>query len=172
MTFDKSKRLAGAIAILLFLASAPGALAQTTSLEMDIAIDDSAVLDVSVDNGTVDVVGDDVDHVSIRARIKVDDRLTSVDPIKAGSIAGAIKRSPPIHADGDHIKITSLKKRTHQRYVTMAYEIVVPRDSSVTVHSSTGNVTVSGVSGPVEATSDSGEVTVAARPAARSASGS
>ena len=170
MTFDTFKRVTGAIAILLVLVSAPAALAETTSIEMDIAISDAAVLDVSVDDGTVEVKGADVDHVTVHARIDVDDRLTSVDPIKAGSIAGAIKRSPPIHADGDRITITSLKKRTHQRYVTMAYEIVVPRNTNVTVHSATGNVTVSGVSGPVEATSGSGEVTVAAVPAAGSAS--
>ena len=57
--------------------------------------------------------------------------------------------------------ITSLKKRTHQRYVSMTYEILVPRNAKVSVHSDDGNVTVSGVTGPVQATSDSGKVIVA-----------
>lgn len=43
----------------------------------------------------------------------------------------------------------------------MTYEILVPRNAEVTVHSDSGNVTVSGVTGPVEATSDSGQVIVA-----------
>jgi hypothetical protein len=156
------KRLAGVFAIATLLSIAPAALAETTSIEMDMAIEDTAVLEVSVDSGTVAIKGADIDHVSVHAQIWIDDRLSSVDPMKAGSIAGAIKRSPPIEVDGDKIVITSLKKRTHQRYATIAYEISVPRDATVTVHSDTGNVTVSGVTGPVEATSESGEVTVAA----------
>jgi hypothetical protein len=156
------KRLTGAFAAATLLSIAPAALAETTSIEMDMAIEDTAVLDVSVDSGTVAIKGADIDHVSVHAQIRIDDRLSSVDPMKAGSIASAIKRSPPIEVDGDKIVITSLKKGTHKRYATIAYEISVPRDATVTVHSDTGNVTVSGVTGPVEATSESGEVTVAA----------
>jgi hypothetical protein len=161
MTFENPKRLIGAIAIATMLGSASVALADTASLQMQLEIEETAVLDVSIDSGEVEVVGEDIDHVSIRALITVDERLSSSDPIKAGSIIGAIKRSPPIEANGDRIVITSLKKRTHQRHVSMTYEILVPRNAKVSVHSDAGNVTVSGVTGPVQATSDSGKVIVA-----------
>lgn len=162
MTVVRMQRLAGAFALFTLALAAPAIAGETASLEMDMPIEKAAVLNVSVDDGTVEITGADIDHVSIRAVIEVDDRLSRTSPMKAGGIANAVKRSPPISADGDRITITSLEKRTHQRYVTMAYEITVPHDATVTVHSDSGNVTVSGVTGPVEATSDSGEVTVAA----------
>lgn len=162
MTPSTLKRLGGAFAAAALLSITPVALAETTSLEMDVPIEDTAELEVTVDSGTVAIRGADIDHVSVRARITIDERLSNVDPIKAGSIAAAIKRSPPVHAEGDKVVISTPKKRTHQRYATIGWDIAVPRDASVTVHSNTGNVTVSGVAGPVQATSDSGEVTVAA----------
>ena len=161
MTFENPKRLIGVFAIATMLGSASVALADSASLQMKMEIEETAVLDVSIDSGEVEVVGGDIDHVSIRALITVDERLSSSDPLKAGSVVSAIKRSPPIQIDGDRIMITSLKKRTHQRYVSMTYEILVPRNAKVSVHSDDGNVTVSGVTGPVQATSDSGKVIVA-----------
>ena len=64
MTLINLKRLAGVLFILLIAVSVATARAETTSLEMDVAINEVAVLDVSVDDGTVEVVGGDVDHVA------------------------------------------------------------------------------------------------------------
>jgi hypothetical protein len=102
-----------------------------------------------------------VDQVTIRARILVDERYSKTNPLKVGEIISAIKRSPPVELDGNRVIIETLTKHTHKRYVSISYEILVPREAEINVHSVSGNVRVSGIIGEVNATSDTGKVTVA-----------
>jgi hypothetical protein len=81
--------------------------------------------------------------------------------LKVGEIISAIKRSPPVELDGNRVIIETLTKHTHKRYVSISYEILVPREAEINVHSVSGNVRVSGIIGEVNATSDTGKVTVA-----------
>lgn len=69
---------------------------------------------------------------------------------------------PPVKSEGGEIVIEQPKQRTHRRHVSISYEILVPRDAQVKVRSESGDVHVSGVSGPVDATSETGVVTLAA----------
>ena len=148
-------------ALFVLLGSSAASQAASGSFEKSFAIDGDAVIDVTNQKGTGVVRGDDVDEVTIRARISVAKRYTRTDPQKAGKVIGEIKRSPPIEADGNRIVVSELTKHTHTRYATISYEILVPRGSTVNVRSVSGDVLVSGVTGKVNATSETGEVTVA-----------
>ncbi len=156
------KRLTFVAAILVMFGYSAAASAASGAFEKSVAVDGDAIVDVSNLRGTVNVRGADVDEVTIRAKITVDKRYARTDPLKAGKVIGEIKRSPPIEADGNRVVVGELKKHSHRRYATISYEILVPRESSVTVHSVSGDVRVSGISGEVNATSDTGDVTVAA----------
>ncbi len=154
-------RLTNVVAILALFGYSAASLAASGSFETSIAIDGDAIVDVSNQSGTVVVRGGDVDEVTIHARITIDKRYAKTDPQKAGKVIGQIKRSPPVESDGNRITVGELKKHTHQRYASISYEIVVPRETAVIVHSVSGDVLVSGITGEVKATSDTGKVTVA-----------
>lgn len=136
-------------------------LAASGSFEKSIAVNDGVIVDVTNLNGDVVVRGANVDEVTVRARISIDKRFERTDPQKAGRVIGEIRRSPPVELVGNRVVIGELTKHTHQRYATISYEVLVPSDATVTVHTESGDVRVSGVTGPVNATSDKGDVTVA-----------
>ena len=163
------KPLTVVAAILVMFGYSAAASAASGAFEKSVAVDGDAIVDVSNLRGTVNVRGADVDKVTIRARITVDKRYSRTDPLKAGKVIGEIKRSPPIEADGNRVVVGELKKHSHRRYATVSYEILVPHESNVTVHSVSGDVRVSGISGEVNASSETGEVTVAALDSGESA---
>ena len=161
MRIEFRKWLAITITVLAMFGYSAVALAATGTFEKSFAVDGNAVVDVSNRTGSVVVRGDDVDEVTIRARITVEKRYAKSDPLKAGKLINEIKRSPPIEADGNQIVVGELEKHSHRRYASISYEILVPREATVSVHSVSGDVRVSGISGKVDATSDTGTVTVA-----------
>lgn len=132
----------------------------TGSFEETIEVDGAAVVDVANESGAIEVTGDDVEHVSIRAKVKISKRLSSSNPARAEQIIRAVKRSPPVSVENGRIQINKINER-YQRHASVSYKIVVPRDSEVNVQSVTGDVRVSGVTGGVHATSEKGKVTVA-----------
>jgi len=87
-------------------------------------------------------------------------RFARRDAYNAYRIALALSAKPPIRVDGDRIVIERPKKHAQRRHATISYEILVPRDAQVKVKSESGDVRVSGISGPVDATSDTGVVTL------------
>jgi hypothetical protein len=149
------------IAIVAVLGSPAAALAASGKFQKDVAVDGSAVVFVSNETGSITVRGGDVDKVTIRARIRISDRMARRDPQRAQEIINGIKRWPPITVEGNRIEITKVERRSYQKYASISYEIQVPRDSDIEVHSVSGNVVVSGVTGDVDAKSDTGEVTLA-----------
>ena len=161
MRIEIRKWLTMAVAALAMFGYSAAAFAASGAFEKSFAVDGDAVVDVSNLKGSVVVRGGDVDKVTIRARITVDKRYARTDPLKAGKLIGEIKRSPPIDAAGNQVTVGELEKHSHRRYASISYEILVPREASVSVHSVSGDVRVSGINGEVNATSDTGDVTVA-----------
>lgn len=161
MELKTRKRLIRLVAVLALFGHSAASLAASGSFEKTVTIDGAAIIDVSNQSGAVVVRGGDVGQVTIRARILVDERYSKTNLLKAGNIINAIKRSPPVRLDGNRVVVETLTRNTHKRYVSISYEILVPRDAEVNVHSVSGNVRVSGITGEVNATSDTGKVTVA-----------
>ena len=149
---------------LLILAAALGysatSVATSADFEQDYPIENTASIEVSNGSGSVDVRGADVDQVTIRASISINERYVRRDKYKAKKMALDLRAKPPISVDGDRIVIEQPKNSAQRRHATISYEILVPRDAQVNVQSESGDVRVSGISGPVNATSDTGVVTV------------
>jgi hypothetical protein len=138
MKLEICRKLVRTFAVVAILVSPAAVFAAAGSFEETVDVDGVAIVHVSNDSGAIEVIGDDVDQVFIRA----------------------VKRSPPLTVEGGRIEISKLQGR-YQRHASISYEIVVPRDSDVNVHSVSGNVKVSGVAGSVNATSENGKVTLA-----------
>ena len=160
MRIELRKWLTMAISVLAMFGYSAAALGASGAFEKSFAVDGDAVVDVSNLKGTVVVRGGDVDKVTIRARIDVDKRYARTDPLKAGKLIGEIKRSPPIEAAGNRVTVGELEKHLHRRYASISYDIMVPREATVSVHSVSGDVRVSGINGEVNATSETGDVSV------------
>ncbi|MDJ0758892.1 MAG: hypothetical protein QNJ19_05795 [Woeseiaceae bacterium] len=157
------RKLVGAFAAFAMFSSPAAvfaAYAGKGTFEETIDVSGAAVIDVTNESGAIEVVGDDVDQVSIRAKVKISKRLSSSNPARAEQIIRSIKRSPPVSVEGGRIQISKINER-YQRHASISYKIVVPRNSEVNVQSVSGDVKVSGVKGDVNATSEKGKVTLA-----------
>ena len=150
----KTLRSFAVVAMLMSPTAVFAAYVATDSFEENVDVDGVAVVHVSNESGAVEVIGGDVDQVTIRATIKIDTKLSRSNPKRAEQILRGVKRSPPVSIDGSRIEISKIKRGSYQRHASISYEIVVPRDSEINVHSVSGNVRVSGVTGSVNATSD------------------
>ncbi|MEM9402667.1 MAG: hypothetical protein AAGA44_09295 [Pseudomonadota bacterium] len=158
-----SKKVAKVFAVIAVAVSPTAVFADymaTGTFEETVDVDGAAIVHVSNESGAIEVTGDDVDQVTIRAKIRVNKRLSASNPQRASQIIRSVKRSPPVSVEDGRIDISKLRGR-FQRHASVSYEIIVPRDSEVTIHSVSGNVKVSGVAGVVNATSDEGKVTLA-----------
>ena len=161
MAYHSQRRLVTGFTLFALLGYSAASIAAAGTFEKSIAVGANAIVEISNQKGTVIVRGADVDKVTIRARIEVDKRLNQTNPLKAAKLIAAIRRSPPVETNENRIVIGKLKKHTHQRYASIRYDIQVPSNATVKVHSVSGDVRVFGVSGTVDATSDKGEVSVA-----------
>jgi hypothetical protein len=149
------------VAVLVSPAAALAAYVASGSFEETVDVDGVAVVHVSNESGAVEIIGGDVDQVTIRATIRIDKKLSNSNPMRAAEIIHRVKRSPPVSIEGGRIEISKIKRRSYRRHASISYEVVVPHDSEVNVHSVSGNVKVSGVTGSVSATSETGKVTFA-----------
>ena len=148
------------VAVLVSPAAALAAYVASGTFEETVNVDGVAVVHVSNESGGVAVIGGDVDQVTIRATIRIDKKLSNSNPMRAEEIISRVKRSPPLSIEGGRIEISKIKRNSYRRHASISYEIVVPHDSEVNVHSVSGNVKVSGVTGSVSATSETGKVTL------------
>ena len=168
MKLEICRNLVSVFAAGAFFLSPAAVFAASGSFEKTVDVDGVAIVHVANDSGAVEVIGDDVDQVSIRATIKISKKLSRSDPMRAEQIIRAVKRLPPVSVEGDRIEISKIASR-YQRHASISYTIVVPRDSEVNVRSVSGNVKVSGVDGSVDATSEKGKVNLAESSATKKA---
>lgn len=70
----------------------------------------------------------------------------------------AITQNPPIHQQGGFVRIGF--ERLGSRAVSVDYTIEAPPDAQVRLQNGSGDLTVAGLAGPVEATTGSGNVTL------------
>ncbi len=163
MNQEVCRKLVGAVAAFAMFAS-PAVLAgdyiTTGKFEETIDVNGAAVIDVTNESGAIEVIGADVNEVSIVGTVKISKDLSRSNPMRAKKITKSVKKSPPVSVEDGRIQISKFSGR-HQRHASISYKIVVPSDSEVNVQSVSGDVTVSGVTGTVNANSEEGQVTLA-----------
>jgi hypothetical protein len=69
-----------------------------------------------------------------------------------------IESNPPIEQDGNVIKIGHFTDSRMQRNVSISYELVVPANTQVKSATGSGDQTIDGISGSLEASTGSGEI--------------
>ena len=160
MIAKKQTRIIRLLTLVVALGYSAASVATSAVFEKEYSIENTASIEISNGSGSVEVRGADVDQVTIRARISIDERYVRRDTYKANKMMLDLHAKPPIRVDGDRIVIEQPKNSAQRRHATISYEILVPRDAQVKVQSESGDVRVSGISGPVDATSDTGVVTL------------
>ena len=161
MNLKMYRKIAKTFAVVAMLVSPAAAFAASGSFEETVDVDGVAVVHVSNESGAVEIIGGDVDQVTIRATIRIDKKLSRSNPMRAEQIIRGVKRSPPVSIEGNRIEINKIKRHAYQSKTSISYKIIVPYDSEIIVQSVSGNVKVSGVTGSVSATSETGKVRLA-----------
>jgi DUF4097 and DUF4098 domain-containing protein YvlB len=108
----------------------------------------------------------DAGEISLRAgssnKIEVHAKLHSIDAEDddVATRIHAIELNPPISSDakGHNIRIGHFADSDAVRNVSISYEIVVPADTQLHSETGTGDQSIEGIQGPVEANSGSGKL--------------
>jgi len=130
--------------------AAEGHFART--LQVSGAVD----LEVQTGSGTIDVRTGDSSTVRITGTIR-----SSGGWFDSGSTESKVRyleANPPIEQHGNFIKIGHLEDRELQRNIAISYESVTPAETRLRSSSGSGEQTIEGLRGPVEASSGSGHL--------------
>src|SRR5277367_1093232 len=117
---------------------------------------------------TLDIIAD-AGNISLRAgdpgKIEIHARLHNIDDSEDNDTETrihAIELNPPIDRDskGHSVRIGHVADPNLVRNVSITYEIVVPAETQLRSETGTGDQTIEGIEGPVQATSGSGKLHV------------
>jgi DUF4097 and DUF4098 domain-containing protein YvlB len=116
-------------------------------------------LDIATDAGNISVRSGDPGKIEIHARLHNIDDSEDAD---TETRIHAIELSPPIDRDskGHNVRIGHVADPNLVRNVSITYEIVVPAETQLRSETGTGDQTIEGIAGPVQATSGSGKLHV------------
>jgi hypothetical protein len=150
-----SGRLVFATALVVLFASTI-ALASTPqgTFEKTLTVSGPVDLDVLTHSGDVTVRAGSSGSVFIRGKIYVGNHWLS--GIREADVH-EIEQHPPIRQEGNNIHIDYVNMRN----ISVDYEISVPADTVVRTHSGSGDQTVEGTHGNVDAQTGSGDVKLA-----------
>lgn len=123
----------------------------TRSLTVSGAVD----LDVSTGAGNITVHAGGSGAVQVTGTIRAED-----DGLSAQEKVRRIETNPPIEQTGSTIRIGRSDDRDLFQHVSISYDLVVPADTRLRSHNGSGNQTVDGIRGPVEAATGSGNLEI------------
>ncbi|MCY3919662.1 MAG: DUF4097 family beta strand repeat-containing protein [Chloroflexi bacterium] len=119
---------------------------------------DTLTLDIRTGSGRIAVTVGDPGVARVSGNIRgYADRWT---PVRPGDVAKSVRTlaaDPPISLDGTVLRVGH-RDRLQHRQVGISYELVVPADTRVLVRAGSGDVSVAGVTGAVEATTGAGSI--------------
>ena len=113
-------------------------------------------MDVRTGSGTINVRAGDASTVRIEGTIR-----SSHGWFEGGDAEKKIRyleSHPPIEQQGNFIKIGQIEDEEMQRNISISYEIVAPVATRLRSSSGSGEETIEGLKGPVEASSGSGSL--------------
>lgn len=137
------------IAAPLWAATAEGKF--TRSLQVSGAVD----LDVRTGAGNITVHSGGSAVVQVTGTIRAEDNgLSAQEKVRR------IEANPPIEQNGSTIRIGHTTDHDLLQHVSISYDLVVPADTRLRSQNGSGNQTVDGVRGPVEATTGAGNLEI------------
>lgn len=142
-----------ALAILLCL-QVPPALAAEGSFDRTLHVTGAVNLDITTGSGSIQVRTGASNEVRVTGHIKSTDWFGSGE-----ERVKQIEANPPIQQSGNDIRIGHLDQDLLHN-ISISYELVVPPDTDLRSHTGSGNQTIAGVHGGVEASSGSGGLNI------------
>ncbi len=133
-------------------ATAEGSFART--LKVSGAVD----LDVKTGSGNIVLRTGDAGIVQINAKIKASESWRG--GIGAEEKVRRLEAHPPIEQNGNTIVIGQIEDRDLRDNISISYELVVPADTKLRSHTGSGNQTIDGVRGTLEAGTGSGDLKI------------
>ncbi|HEY6291632.1 MAG TPA: DUF4097 family beta strand repeat-containing protein [Terriglobia bacterium] len=118
-------------------------------------------VDLQVTNGSGDVTvrAGSSSTIEIRAKIHAGENWSS--GVSAESRVHEIESNPPLEQDGNTIRVRQIEHERGQS-ISIDYEITAPAETRLNSRTGSGDVTVEGIGGPVEAQTGSGDVKMSA----------
>ncbi len=142
--------------IWLLLAAAGALLAAEGSFEQTLKVDGPVDLDVRTGSGNITVRSGPDGTVRVYGRIRVSSRrLTEAE---AADRVRRIEARPPVDQSGNTIRIGQIEDRELREHVSISYEVVTPAAARLRSQTGSGNQTLEGVKGPVDASTGSGNI--------------
>ncbi len=127
------------------------------SFERSLKVSGPVDIDLSTGSGDISVHPGEPGRVRIKGKIQAHDN--SGDSNAAQKVRD-LEQNPPIQQDGNHIRIGHLEDRELTRNVSIDYELEVSVETELTSTTGSGDVSVEGIRGPVNARSGSGDMKV------------
>jgi DUF4097 and DUF4098 domain-containing protein YvlB len=125
--------------------------------ERTLQVTGPANLQVETGSGSIDVRTGSSNQIQVTGHIRATDWF-------GGNAEERVKRlenNPPIQQSGNYVRIGHIDDPELRRNISISYEITVPETTELHASSGSGNVSVTGVSGPIEAATGSGGVKIA-----------
>jgi DUF4097 and DUF4098 domain-containing protein YvlB len=113
-------------------------------------------LDVQTGSGNIVVKTGDASKVEIHAKIHAN-RGSSGDVQKYIS---EIEANPPVEQNGNSIRVGHIDNNDWKHNISISYEITTPAQTKLVSQSGSGDETIEGVAGPLEANSGSGSLKI------------
>jgi hypothetical protein len=129
------------------------------SFERTLAVTGPVQLSVETGAGDITIRPGSASHVHVYGTIKA----TNGWVFSSGDAQEKVKQlenHPPITQEGNFIRIGNISDPALRHNVSISYQIETPAETQLTAASGSGDVTASGVHGPVKATSGSGDVRI------------
>lgn len=150
----KLRRLA-VFSLLVGLLALPVFGAEEGTFDRTLKVSGAVDLDIATGSGSITVNRGSDGQVVIHATIRASDSWFSGDPAER---IKAIQNNPPIEQSGNVIRIGHSNDSSLLRNVSISYDVQVPASTNLHAHSGSGHIRITGVGGPVEATTGSGGI--------------
>jgi DUF4097 and DUF4098 domain-containing protein YvlB len=134
---------------------APASAAQEGHFDRTLDVTGAVDLTVQTGSGNIAVKPGDWSKVEIHATIRANYSWLNGD---ASARIHDIETNPPIEQNGNTIRIGHFDDREREHNISISYEVIVPAQTKLHSESGSGDETIDGIAGPVEATSGSGEL--------------
>jgi DUF4097 and DUF4098 domain-containing protein YvlB len=141
--------------VLLSLLLVPSLLHARTEGHFDrtLTVSGAVSLDLTTGSGDVIVKAGGTNQVVIHGRVQSSGWFSDQE-----NAVRQVESNPPIQQSGSSIRIGYNLSEDVKRHVAISYELTVPADTAVQVHTGSGGVEIDGVRSQVEATSGSGDL--------------
>jgi len=152
--------LAGlAIIAIILAASAPLRASDFAqgSFDRSLKVSGHVELEVTTGSGSITVRSGDAGTVSVHATIRVRDDWSGGN---AEEKVRKLESNPPIVQNGNSIRIGNIEDPELRRNVSISYEVITPAETTLNSKTGSGNQSIEGLRGAVEAGTGSGGLVI------------